>query len=78
MPKSYFRTLKQSCPVGFAGCAMMMVMITGAGAKGLFHIGRDFSTGQRMWQGFDIIYLGNRTFHYEWVRILQITRMKYW
>ncbi|HBX69696.1 MAG TPA: hypothetical protein DEH25_10045 [Chloroflexi bacterium] len=53
--KSYVSSLKQSCPVGVAGCAMMMVMITGAGVQGQFHIGRDFSTGPQMWQGFDII-----------------------
>jgi hypothetical protein len=49
---SYF-SLKQSCPVGDAGFAIMM-MVLGT-VQDLFHIERDFSTGLRMWQGFDII-----------------------
>jgi hypothetical protein len=44
--KSFFFALKQSYPVGFAGCAVMM-MVLGV-AQGLVHIGRDFSTRFKM------------------------------
>jgi hypothetical protein len=53
MLKVLYFSLKQSSPVGDAGCAMMM-MVLGT-VQGLVHIGRDFSTGLRMWQGFDIM-----------------------
>lgn len=54
MPKVIFFFLKQSCPVRGTGYAMMIMMMS-VGKIAVFHIGRDFSTAQRMWQGLDII-----------------------
>jgi hypothetical protein len=56
VPKVYFDSLKHSCPVGGAGPTMMGVMM-GAGAKGLVHIGRDFSIRQQMLQGSWYLHL---------------------